>query len=391
MKASKKKAGDIFLLILTLSVFLFFSVGIWFDTSPRFSENDNRHLADPPVISSPSYFFASLGNGDLPYSINSFYNDRLPLRSPLLSLRSRCELLLGKKEVNGIIQDSSGALYQIPAADTSLLVKNLNYIADFSKKMDSVSLPTALLCIPDRLTMTEDSSLSIITYKKKAQAARNLLNSAEGLPLLDLYSSLKTAHDLGEYVYFSTDHHLTSYGAYLAYREYILGIGLSPIAESNLSPIVMSDCFLGSSHSRFCTSYGVTPDTLTLLRYHGDEEYELTFYDTGETKKSFYDLSAIDKKDKYSVFLGGNYGRITVSRGNDRQKLLVIKDSYANAMLPFLALHFDLDVIDLRYYPEELSALIEKGEYDRVLMVYGINTLSTDISPRRLSLAKVSS
>ncbi|MBO5883174.1 MAG: hypothetical protein J6Q78_02065 [Clostridia bacterium] len=391
MKASKKKIGDIFLLLVTLSIFLFFSIGIWFNTSPRFSENDNRHLAEPPLISSTPYFFASLWNGTLPSGISSFYNDRLPLRSQLLTLRSRCELLLGKREVNGIIQDSSGVLYQIPAADTSLLDKNLNYITDFSKKMDSVSLPTTLLCIPDRLTITDDDSLSIITYKERAQAARTLLNSAEDLPLIDLYSSLKTAHDVGEYVYFSTDHHLTSYGAYLAYKEYVLGIGLSPIPESNLSPIVMSDCFLGSSHSRFCTSHGVVPDTLTLLRYHGDENYELTFCDTGETNSSFYDLSAIDKKDKYSVFLGGNYGRITVSRGSGRQKLLVIKDSYANAMLPFLALHFDLDVIDLRYYPGELSALIEKGGYDRVLMVYGINTLSTDLSPRRLSPAKVSS
>ena len=391
MTDKKRKGGDLFLLLAMLAVFLFFSVGIFADTSPRFSENDNRYLADPPALSSPTELAASLWNGTFGEELGAFYSDRLPLRQSLLSLRSRCELALGKKEVNGIVIGSSGILYQAPEADTALLEKNLGYIGGFSSQMASNGIPTSLLCIPDRLGVTEESGMALDLYKSRSDRAYSLLDSISDQHRTDVSGALLQAHVGGSQVYFSTDHHLTAYGAYLAYCEYISSLGLSPISEAELTHTTLSESFLGSYHSRLSLGSGVTPDTLTLLRYEGDESYTLTIHDTGEVRSTFYNLSYLEKKDKYSVFLGGNHGRLTVCGGKDRPRLLIFKDSYANAMIPYLSLHFDLDVIDLRYYSGDIRSLTEDGGYDRILILYGINTLSGDISPRRLSLLGVSS
>ena len=102
-----------------------------------------------------------------------------------------------------------------------------------------------------------------------------------------------------------------------------------------------------------------------------------------ELTGGFYDMTARSRKDKYSVFLGGNYGYIRIEgEGKDRPRLLLLKDSYANSLIPFLARHFDIDAVDPRYFRGDIKDIA--GTCDRALILYSIDQLATDAYLERL-------
>ena len=80
------------------------------------------------------------------------------------------------------------------------------------------------------------------------------------------------------------------------------------------------------------------------------------------------------------MFLGGNYSHISIRGAGERQKLLLIKDSFANSAIPFLALHFDIEVIDPRYCSNEyLTAQLARKDIDKALILMGLDTLTINI------------
>ena len=119
-------------------------------------------------------------------------------------------------------------------------------------------------------------------------------------------------------------------------------------------------------------------DELTLLRYEGDESITVNCFDSGCKQSSLYDWSKLGAKDKYSIFLGGNHGRLSVREADaTKPRLLLIKDSFANAVLPLLARHYDVTIIDPRYYRADLSSLLEQEHFDAILILFGADTLAT--------------
>jgi hypothetical protein len=59
--------------------------------------------------------------------------------------------------------------------------------------------------------------------------------------------------------------------------------------------------------------------------------------------------------------------------------LLVIKDSYANAFIPFLApFYSEITVIDPRYYYDSIDALIADAQITDVLYLFNANTFFRD-------------
>ena len=104
-------------------------------------------------------------------------------------------------------------------------------------------------------------------------------------------------------------------------------------------------------------------------------------YDGGKTvRESLYDPSYLEGRDKYAYFLGGNHPltEITTSVRNGRH-LLVIKDSYAHALVPFLTAHYEtIDMVDLRYFKEDLAAWMGDRGITDVLVLYNASTFASD-------------
>ena len=190
------------------------------------------------------------------------------------------------------------------------------------------------------------------------------------LNLIPLFS------DSPENLYYRTDHHWTSRGAYCAFKAYMDMLGRSSPPESDYQ-IRKMDGFLGTTWSRACF-WNVSAESLEL--WEKKDSYQVTFSDRKEADFLFFP-EHLEEYDKYPVFLDGNHPLITIRNlsGSADGKLLVIRDSFASCFSCFLAGEFEtVTLVDLRYYRQPVSKLLQEEDYDRVLILYSVNHFLTD-------------
>lgn len=354
------------ILLLTTVGALLFGVGlsIFIIPKPNFSETENKYLA-----SFPSFSFGALKDGSFSRQLSLFCSDRIPARQRLISLSASAELLLGKNENNGIIFGKDG--YLIPKGeyrDPSTAEKNLAFIDGIKEKSDALGIPFLCALAPRSIDVMSASLPTLYGGDREKIWSFALCDRPW---IVDLRAPLSK-----DGVWYRTDHHWTTKGAFLAYTEISKNLGTIPYAEEHFKIHTVCSDFFGTSHSRVGGIWG-RADSIELYRYSGDEDFTLSIPQSKIVKKGFYSFDALAFKDKYSVFLGGNYGLMTITKdgAKKRERLLLIKDSYANSVIPFLALHYDLTVIDPRYYTGNITELLQNA--DSVLLLFGIDTIAT--------------
>lgn len=342
------------------------TVGLSIYILPRkdFSEDENRMLAEPPQVSA-----RAIGNGSFFKALSSFYSDRIPLRTQLIRIKAVCELCLGRGQNNGVLFGSDGTLTdRCEYGELTLLHSNLQSIRDFAEKHGA-----ECIFVPRSIDVRTRTAL----FGPSEAAKRSLdVPKSYSLGSDDLLQALRAADRGGDEVYYATDHHLNAHGAYILYSELVTLLGLEPYPEDSFEPTQVSDSFLGSVYS----SAGTLPvayDTVTLYRYVGDGNVTVHCRDRGCSQSTLYELSALKKKDKYQVFLGGNHGILDIASDSAKPRMLIIKDSFANAVIPLLARHFELTVIDPRYISAPLSSLVDADDFDHTVILCGIDTLAT--------------
>ena len=182
-------------------------------------------------------------------------------------------------------------------------------------------------------------------------------------------------------LYYHTDHHWTTHGAYVGYQAYCDAAGLSPIPEADFQKTCVTTDFHGTIFSKLHDST-VPGDAITLYEYPANQ-LTVSYPDTGEVTDTLYNRDYLAQKDKYSVFLNNLHPlvEITNARADSDRQLVLIKDSYANSMVPFLVHHYQkIYVFDTRYYRFGPSSFInEHPEVTDVLLLYNMNTIDTDL------------
>ena len=182
-----------------------------------------------------------------------------------------------------------------------------------------------------------------------------------------------------EYLYYRTDHHWTTLGAYYAYQQFCETLGLTPFDRDAHTAETCED-FYGTHYSKTRT-WNAEPDTITWY----DLQNSLTVWNvtgpgqpTEGTTTGLYDLDKLEVYDKYAMFLHGNNGLSRVE-GDGEGKILVIKDSYANSFVPYLTANYAaIDVVDFRNYNYGLDQLIAANDYDQILVLYSYASFTTD-------------
>ena len=172
-------------------------------------------------------------------------------------------------------------------------------------------------------------------------------------------------------LYYNTDHHRTTYGAYKLYIEACEALSVEPYPESYFKKEIVCNNFYGTAFFRSrLPKFAQPPDFIELWRYESDEDVILRIEDTKSELRGFYDFSKLDSVDKYAVFLGGNYAHATIFSSGDKPTLLLFKDSFANAVIPFLSLHFNIEIIDPRYASRaEMESVYYSKKYDYCLFI----------------------
>lgn len=350
-KSAMSAVDTVFLVVLAVTVVSF---GICIFALPRvdFSIEENRVLAPAPRFS-----LERLIDGRFFGDISDFYSDRIPLRTFMIRVKAVCELALCRSENNGVLFLEGGRLCdRCEYESLDALEKNISLLSELSEQGR-----TEYFFVP--------RSVDVYFGGEESERVRSLAYGALGGE--DLYNELYACAIRGDSTYYKTDHHLDSDGAYVLYRQIVEKMGDTAYEQSDFDVRTVSDSFLGSAYSA-CGLLPVSRDTVELYRYDGDTELDVRCEDAGCGICELYCFDQLYEKDKYRVFLGGNHGVLNIEAvGGGRERLLIIKDSFANAVIPLLARHYDLTVIDPRYaeicIPEGISATV---------VIVGIDTLA---------------
>ena len=335
----------------------------------EFSERENRYLQQRPAFS-----FSSLFSGDYTARFESYTTDQFPFRDMWTTVKARCEILTGKRENNGVYYCGDGVLIsRFDAPDDSVILENAGFVHELTDNLDVpvyfALIPGAAEIQPERLPQNAptDSQRDVIELAYAESGAQNI----------DMLSALSEHGD--EYIFYRTDHHWTTLGAFYGYNALRGALGLSPAELLSYDRQTASESFYGTAYSSSGFSW-VPPDTIEVF-VPDDGSVSVTNFNTGSPEaSSLYDEAALDKKDKYTFFLGGNSPRISVETENaEKPSICIIRDSYADCFVPFLLSDFSrIDLLDLRYYKESISAYVRDGDFDMVLVMYSVSNFSTD-------------
>lgn len=362
------------LLFFLLPVIVLVSSIILPDTG--FSEKENRILASRPALK-----LDQIISGVYEKQFETYENDQFPLRDMWITLKATTDRLMGKVEENGVYLGKNGYLMEaFNAPSQTQYDATVNAMTSFAQKHSD--LKQYALIAPNSVNILKSNLPAFAPTDDQNPWIDNLKDSltSAGVAFIDIRDTF-TDHKT-EDLYYHTDHHWTTLGAYYAYLQAAAVMGIDTSSDSyDKAPV--SQTFKGtlSAKSGFRSS---ETDELDVFLPNGDNTLSSVVNYVDEQKKSasFYDTSKLNTRDKYALFFGGNHAQIKISTPTESNNtLLVLKDSYANSFVPFLAQHYrKIIMIDPRYYYGDLEQLLQVENVQEVLYLYNANTFFADTS-----------
>lgn len=326
-----------------------------------FSPVENRNLSQLPAFS-----WESLADGSYTAGLEEYLADQFPLRDGWMGLRTRYAYLLGRREFNNVYLCGDTLISHI--TDASRAERNLDYIRRLVEKTDK---PVYLGLIPTAETIWGDK----LPQGAPAWDQTAYLEAARetGALWVDVAGAL-VSH-AGEDIFYRTDHHWTSLGAHYGYAALTEAMGLEtpPLGER----MTVSENFNGTLYSTSGVHW-LRPDVID--RYVSGEGVTVSNGYTGETGGLYVD-SFLEEKDQYSSFLGGNNPLYIIQNPDAATdlKLLVVRDSYADSLAPFLSQTYaEVHLLDLRYYRTGVAQYAEDMGADAIFVCYSVENFIKD-------------
>ncbi|MEG1430420.1 MAG: DHHW family protein [Oscillospiraceae bacterium] len=363
------KKYNIFICVL-FCIFIggFFAVNLALPAK-AFSPMENRALGQMPKPTVESVFSA-----EFMADFETYVTDQFAGRDAWIALKSTTEKGLGKQENNGVyLCEKDTLISHFKKPDQERVTKNYGYVDKF---VQQAGIPVYFSMIPGKVSAWADRLPD--GAPNDDEYAYILRGEQTAAKWIDTYAPLM-AHRT-EDIYYRTDHHWTTLGAYYGYAAIAEGMGLKPVPLKDYTATVQSKEFFGSTFSSSGVRW-VKPDTIETY-VPAKNAAVVNYFDTKPTDGVLYDLTKLTEKDKYSMFLGGNKP-LTVIKSTvapaDAPKLLIIRDSYSDSMAPFLTAHFsEIHLLDPRYYKISLPTYIQDNKIDEALVLYSVANFVTD-------------
>lgn len=338
-------------------------------------ELENRKAAQFPVFS-----VEALWNGRWQSGFARWMQDQFLLRDAWINTqRAADEIVFQKAEEGGILlgkdQWMFTKLFTIDDATRQQTAKNVQAVAEFAArypgKVTFLLAPSASVIYPEALPagapMADENALLDDIFAQVGESAA----------VIDLREPFTARRD--EYLYFKTDHHWTTNGAYRAYEQFCALKGLTPFDRDAHEAVTVED-FQGTHYSATrlwnvkndTITYYPLPNQMTIYNITGEAQYEPM------TTENLINTDKFATRDKYAAFLDGNNG-YSVIEGDGEGSILVVKDSYANSFIPYLTANYEkIGVVDFRNFKYGLDSTIEREGYDEVLILYNFQTFIAD-------------
>ncbi len=358
--------------LLICGMILLFTVVLCVSEKKEFSEQENRYLS-----SFPEFSWEALKDGDYTADLESYLADHFPFRDFFMGVKTGFELATGSKEINDVYIAKDGYLiekYQKPQNTEKIIraFKGLNESVT-EAKVYLMLVPTASEIYADKLPKNAPVESQMATLTQ--------IYGETGCEPVYVADALREQKDSEEALYYRTDHHWTSYGAYVAYQEFCKVQGFEAVELSAMQEKIVTEDFKGTVYSKV-NDYTREGDEITIYE-NPAQKLTVHYIDTDEVTDSLYNYEYLEKKDKYSFFLNNIHPLIEITNeaADTERELVLVKDSYANCMVSFLVNHYSkVYVIDPRYYKNAVSELVnENTAQTDVLLLYNMNTIDTDL------------
>jgi len=353
----------------------------------EFSETENRYLEQRPKLTT-----AKLFDGSFMKDYETFITDQFPERSFFMGLKTAVERLRGRTDDNGVYFGKDGYLfgkYDGAVFESETAENNISAVAEFVKlyadKFGKEHFKIALA--PSSSEILKDKLPANAPVYNQTGFIDKIKKEVGEDFVIDLGENLKKHAD--EYIYFRTDHHWTTLGAYYGYDAIASGFGLEVQSLEKLKADTVSNDFLGTYDSKVNTGLigGVAPDSITIYSSSEiDKAVMMWDNDKDKTFDNIYKMDALKGKDKYTVFFGGNHSVTDIKTENKTGKtLLIIKDSFAHSLAPFLIKDYDrIIMLDLRYFNKSLKKYLSENKITDLLVLYSTPDFAEDANIGRL-------
>ncbi len=353
---------SVFCLLLVVGVLSGFLV-----PDKYYSESEKRTLTQKNAISITDFPSGKMGT-----EIEKYLADQFPLRDGWITVKTLTERLSGKTEISDVYFGKDGYLIDaFTGYNQKQFSANINALAKLSGSLKTEGIPMQVMLVP--------TAAQILSDKLPAYAPnldqKTLLDfaKAQGLDTVNVFDILSEHKD--EYIYYKTDHHFTSLGAYYCYAAWIQAQGKTAQPLSAWQSQELCNNFRGTTYNK--VNYPFAPyDTITA--YYKTLTHTVNYNGGNYVTDSIYERKYLSGKDQYATFLNSNQSTTVVSGSGDG-KLLILKDSYANCFSQFVIDDYaETHLIDLRFYKDSITDYIEENGITQVLVLYNIPNFAQD-------------
>ena len=367
-KVQEQLVGIIFILIL----FLFLIINILVPNKEK-SVQENRMLA-----TKPKFRLSSLISGDYDEKFEAYMDDQFVGRDMWRKLKVTVDRICGSRLENGVYIGRNGQLLeQIEVADKNHLAANIKAIKSFSERQKKI--PVRMMLVPDAANVLNHSLPALAKPEDQTQmfsmVRKDLGDSVEWIDVSTELNKHKT-----EKIYYKTDHHWTTLGAFYAFQATAPSLGIEGDLSGKYVSHAVSNSFNGMLASKSGVNLGEKEQIDIYVPTEEDTDLIVDYVDEGKRSTSLYDSSKLKEKDQYTVFLGGNSSLLDIRTvSTSTKRLLLVKDSFANSFIPFLTPYYrEIVVVDPRYYSGTINDLMDSYRISEVLFLYSGNTFFKD-------------
>ena len=360
--------GKIFILCLFLVMAVNFIV-----PDKEKSDEENRVLESMPKLS-----LASITTGDFMEQWEAYMSDQFVGRNVWRKLKVGLDRLGGSSMENGVFIGKDGQLLEdIALPDDGQYSENIQAVKSFAQTYSDI--PVTVMLVPDAASILSGSLPSFASVEDQRQmfsmVERGLGDSVNWVDVYSILNSRKT-----EKLYYKTDHHWTTQGAFYVFRETAAGFGIEGDVSDDYVSYTVTDSFNGVLAAKSGVGLSEKESIEIYAPASGDDDVVVNYVDEARKTSSLYDSSKLETRDKYAVFFGGNTSVMDIKTVSPNSKrLLVVKDSFANCFIPFLTPYYrEIVVVDPRYYSGTMKDIMDTYRITDALIMYSGNTFVTD-------------
>lgn len=361
-----------------------------------FSDAENRSLKTRGEIAhSVSALFDTSFQNDL----EAWLSDQFPQRAELKSAEVSARYALGQREIGGVYVGKDKRLF---AAITDAMTSTdalSDEVRSYETIADETGLPVYVMLVPAAGCVLSDElpvDAPMYDYDTLYDTAAETLagggngkvgsmpdetsdemssdidaRATSGVLLLNIRDVLREGEEISQ-TYYKTDHHFTTYGAYLVYAAFQKAKGETAKLYEDFEPYVATETFRGSLYRKALLP-SVAYDEIELL---GEVKNNESLTVTADGKEiPFYDETALQENDPYRVFQGGNHGITIIENKNpaaakSNKTLLLLGDSFTNTFVQFLTDDYQTIVkVDRRYTLDSPETLAKTYHVDEIAIV----------------------